>query len=129
MLFKQLRTGYLNIPFYVYKIRTMDENKNVSKIGRFLRMRGLDELPQLINVLKGEMALVGPRPLIPWEHDKFRGFPLPVKPGLTGWWQIHGRVQEDIKKYDLEYIKRKSFWFDLYILWKTIPLVLLRRHG
>ena len=129
MIFKQKRIGYKDKPFWIYKIRTMDKNEEVTKIGRFLRRTGLDELPQIVNILKGELVLVGPRPLTPQDHDKFRGFPLPVKPGLTGWWQIHGRVQEHIAFLDLQYIQDKCWLLDLYIMLKTIPLVLLGRHG
>ena len=129
MIFKQKRIGYKDKPFWIYKIRTMDKNEEVTKIGRFLRRTGLDELPQIVNILKGELVLVGPRPLTPQDHDKYRAFPLPVKPGLTGWWQIHGRIQKDIAFFDLQYIKDKCWLLDLYIMLKTIPLVLLGRHG
>ena len=129
IIFKQLRVGYKDKLFYIYKFKTMDEWGNISPFGRFLRQTGLDELPQLFNILKGDLTFVGPRPLIPREHNKFRGFTLPVKPGLTGWWQIHGRIQKEIRRYDLEYLQFKSFWLDLYIMWKTIPLVVLKKHG
>ena len=107
----------------------MNDKEKVTKIGKFLRQTGLDELPQIINILKGELVLVGPRPLTPQDHDRYRGFPLPIKPGITGWWQINGRKQKDIWLYDREYIHIKSFLVDLYIIWKTIPLILLRKHG
>lgn len=129
MIFTQERVGYRGKSFMIYKFRTMDKDEHVTKLGYWLRKTGLDELPQLWNILKGDLVLVGPRPLTPWDHDKFRGFELPVKPGMTGWWQIHGRVQADIRCKDVEYILRKSWWLDLYIVWKTIPLVLLGRHG
>lgn len=107
----------------------MDENENVTKIGKLLRTTGLDELPQVLNILRGELTLVGPRPLTPQDHKRFRGFTLKIKPGMTGWWQIHGREQKTIAVYDIDYINRKSIWLDLYIIWKTIPLVLLGKHG
>ena len=129
LIFKQLRVGYENRLFYIYKIQTMDKHENITKIGRFLRTTGLDELPQMLNILKGDIVLVGPRPLTPQDHDKFRGFILQIKPGLTGWWQIHGRIQSKVREYDREYIQKKSFLLDLYILWKTIPLVLFAKHG
>src|SRR3990167_3129794 len=129
LIFKQLRVGYENRLFYIYKIQTMDKHENITKIGRFLRTTGLDELPQMLNILKGDIVLVGPRPLTPQDHDKFRGFILHIKPGLTGWWQIHGRIQSKVREYDREYIQKKSFLLDLYILWKTIPLVLFAKHG
>lgn len=129
VIFRQLRIGYKDNPFWIYKIRTMDNEGNVTRIGKFFRITGLDELPQIINILKGDIVLIGPRPLTPQDHKKFRGFPLLIKPGLTGWWQIHGRIQEKIRQYDLEYIEKKSLWLDLYIIWKTIPLILFAKHG
>lgn len=129
IIFKQERIGYKDRPFYIYKVRTMDKEDEVTKIGKFLRKTAIDEFPQILNILKGDLVLVGPRPLIPREHNKYRGFTLPIKPGLTGWWQIHGRKQDLIRLLDLEYIERKSFWLDLYIILKTIPLVLMGKHG
>ena len=128
IIFKQERIGYKDKRFNIYKFKTM-ENGKVTRIGHFLRERGLDELPQIVNILKGDIVLVGPRPLIPEEHYKFRGFELPVKPGITGWWQVNGRDQSMVWWYDKEYIRIKSFWLDLYIIWRTIPLVLFRKHG
>ena len=129
LIFRQLRIGYQDKPFWIYKIRTMDKDENVTRIGRLLRRTGLDEVPQIINILKGELVLVGPRPLTPKDHRELRGFPLPIKPGMTGWWQIHGRKQRDIRYYDKVYIRQKSVWLDWYIIFATIPLVLLGRHG
>ncbi len=129
LIFKQLRIGYKDKPFYIYKIRTMDNNENVLWWGKFLRETGLDELPQIWNILNGDIVLVGPRPLTPQDHDKYRNFSLPIKPGITGWWQIHGRVQKDIWLYDREYIQMKCWLLDLYIIWKTIPLVIFKKHG
>jgi lipopolysaccharide/colanic/teichoic acid biosynthesis glycosyltransferase len=105
------------------------KDEKITKIGKLLRITGLDELPQIWNILKGDLVLVGPRPLTPQDHKKFRDFTLFVKPGITGWWQIHGRIQKTIRKFDLEYIEKKSIWLDLYIIWKTIPLVIFGKHG
>ena len=129
MIFKQERIGLHGKPFNIYKIKTMDENENIYWWGKFLRQTGLDELPQLWNIIKGDMVLVGPRPLTPWDDEKYRGFTLSVKPGLTGWWQIHGRVQAHLSFFDMQYIKDKCLSFDLYIIWKTIPLVVFKKHG
>lgn len=129
IIFKQLRIGYQDKPFYIYKIRTMNKNEEVTKIGRFLRQTGLDELPQIWNILKGDLVLVGPRPLTPQDHNKYRGFPLSIKPGITGWWQINGRFQKEIAFLDMQYLEIKCLLLDIYIILKTIPLVLLRRHG
>ena len=132
IIFKQDRVGYNDKIFKIYKFRTMDENENITRIGRLLRITGLDEIAQIVNIFKGDLTLVGPRPLTPWDHKKFRGFPLTVKPGLTGWWQIHGRIQKDIWFYDTQYIHLKRKWgflLDLYICIKTIPLVIFAKHG
>ena len=129
IIFKQKRIGIHDKPFWIYKFKTMDDKGNSNKWGKFLRKTGLDELPQIWNIIKGELVLVGPRPLTPWDHTDYRRFTLPIKPGITGWWQIHGRNQGNICYYDLEYLQIKSLWLDLYIIWKTIPLVILGRHG
>ena len=132
IVFKQERIGYKGKPFYIYKFRTMDKNGKSTVFDNILRRTGLDELPQIWNIMKGDMVLVGPRPITPSDHEKFRRFPLPIKPGLTGWWQIHGRVQALIHKQDVEYFDMQyalGWWIDLYIIIKTIPLVLLGRHG
>jgi len=131
LLFKQIRIGRQDKPFWIHKIRTMDENGNVYWWGKLLRKTGLDEVPQIINILKGEMTLVGPRPLTPWDHDTLRGFVIPCKPGMTGWWQIHGGRQPELFKYDTEYFRLRraiGFTLDIYIAFKTIPLILLGRH-
>jgi lipopolysaccharide/colanic/teichoic acid biosynthesis glycosyltransferase len=105
----------------------------VTPVGRFLRRTSLDELPQLINVLRGDMSLVGPRPDLP---DQIRLYTpgelrkLAVKPGLTGWAQIHGRNSipwSERKRLDLEYVNRHCWRLDLRILLRTVPYVLLRR--
>jgi lipopolysaccharide/colanic/teichoic acid biosynthesis glycosyltransferase len=113
----------------VFKI---SNDPRVTPIGRFLRKYSIDELPQLWNVLRGEMSLVGPRPLPVDEVQRFDDLShrrrLSVKPGLTCLWQISGRSEvKDFKewvKLDLEYIDNWSFWLDLKILLQTIPIVL-----
>lgn len=102
----------------------------VTRIGRWLRRLSLDELPQLWNVLVGDMSLVGPRPPIPYELDHY--LPrhlqrLAAKPGITGLWQVSGRsgtTFEDMVRLDLQYIARASIWLDVVILFKTVPAVL-----
>jgi lipopolysaccharide/colanic/teichoic acid biosynthesis glycosyltransferase len=105
----------------------------ITRVGRYLRSWSLDELPQLINVLCGQMALVGPRPVIPYEvemypEDYLRRFA--VKPGLTGLWQVSGRNErtyEEMVRFDLEYAEEASLLLDLRILAKTVPVVLGRQ--
>lgn len=112
----------------VFKMRN---DPRITRVGRFLRKTSLDELPQLINVLKGDMSFVGPRPPIPEEVGKYEGWQrrrLSMKPGITGLWQVSGRNQIDFDewmKLDLEYIDNWSLWLDLKILLKTIPVVLM----
>ena len=102
----------------------------VTRVGRLLRRSSLDELPQLFNVLRGEMSLVGPRPPLPTEVEKYRGIEnrrLFVKPGITGLWQISGRADlswEDSVGLDLLYVETWSLFQDLLILLRTIPAVL-----
>jgi lipopolysaccharide/colanic/teichoic acid biosynthesis glycosyltransferase len=106
----------------------------ITRIGRFLRATSLDELPQLWNVLRGDMSLVGPRPALPYEvelYDEVLRRRLQLKPGLTGLAQIHSRGKGTLAEYvhhDLEYLARRSFWLDLSILVHTVPAV-LRGHG
>jgi exopolysaccharide biosynthesis polyprenyl glycosylphosphotransferase len=155
VLFKQQRSGLNGAPFTIYKFRTMITNAEqfkhelevmnemrgpvfkvtndprVTRAGKFLRHYSLDELPQLWNVLRGEMSLVGPRPLPVDEVKRFNDFAhrrrLSVKPGLTCLWQVSGRNQisdfRDWVRLDLEYIDNWSLWLDLKILLKTIPAV------
>jgi lipopolysaccharide/colanic/teichoic acid biosynthesis glycosyltransferase len=105
-------------------------DKRVTSVGRFLRKASLDELPQLLNVLKGDMSLVGPRPSLPYEVDMYKPWHLrrlEVLPGLTGLAQIRGRSSltfRDIVKIDIEYIEQCSMLLDLYILARTLPVVL-----
>ena len=111
----------------------LTNDPRVTRIGRFLRKFSLDELPQLFNVLKGDMSLVGPRPVPTYEvagysprhHHRFAALP-----GITGWWQVKGRCQvsfEEIIRMDLDYIHNASLWLDLKILFLTLPAVLSRR--
>jgi exopolysaccharide biosynthesis polyprenyl glycosylphosphotransferase len=155
-MFTQQRSGLNGAPFKIYKFRTMMTNAEqfkhelaamnemtgpvfkitndprVTPIGKFLRKWSLDELPQLFNVLRGEMSLVGPRPLPVDEVKRFNDLAhrrrLSVKPGLTCLWQVSGRNKiSDFKEWvrlDLEYIDNWSIWLDLQILLRTIPAVL-----
>ena len=106
------------------------EDRRVTRVGRILRRTSFDEWPQLINVLKGDMSLVGPRPSIAYELKEYAPWHLhrlEVLPGLTGWAQIHGRstlLFNNIVAFDVEYIERRSLWMDLWILLRTIPVVL-----
>jgi O-antigen biosynthesis protein WbqP len=149
VLFKQKRIGKNKKHFYILKFRTMRTDtpkdmpthmlKNpemfITRVGKFLRKTSLDELPQIINILKGEMSIIGPRPAL-WnqydliaERDKYGA--NDIYPGLTGWAQINGRdeLPIDIKaKYDGEYVQNMSFAFDLKIFFKTIFSV-LRSEG
>jgi lipopolysaccharide/colanic/teichoic acid biosynthesis glycosyltransferase len=113
----------------LFKIR---DDPRVIAVGRFLRRTSLDELPQLINVLRGEMSLVGPRPL-PADDGDFLGDVrrrLLVRPGMTGLWQVSGRSElswDDAVRLDLYYVDNWSLAFDLVILWRTVGVVLARK--
>ena len=144
IIFKQERIGYNSKPFMMYKFRSMkvqssnDENSGwttkddprKTKVGDFIRKTSIDELPQFFNVLKGDMSVVGPRPERPYYVDEFRK-EIPkymvkhqVKPGITGWAQIHGcRGDTSIKKrieYDIEYVENWHMGLDLGIMIKTV---------
>ena len=157
VLFRQLRGGKHGKPFTMFKFRSMstdaemrraefmifnqmngpvfkvENDPRVTPLGRFMRRTSIDELPQLINVWRGEMSLVGPRPLPLYEVDKFETTAqrrrLSVAPGLTCLWQISGRNEikdfTDWVRLDLKYIDNWSLWLDIKILFKTIPVVLL----
>ncbi|RCW47890.1 sugar transferase [Paenibacillus prosopidis] len=149
VFFKQKRIGKNRKYFYILKFRTMrtdspkdtpthllqDPSKFITKTGEFLRKTSLDELPQIINILKGEMSIIGPRPAL-WnqydlieERDKYNA--NDIYPGLTGWAQINGRdeLPIDIKaKFDGEYVKRINLLFDIEIFFKTVFSV-LRSEG
>ena len=116
----------------VYKLTA---DPRITPLGRFLRKTSLDELPQLVNVLFGEMSLVGPRPPVPYEFERYdlwhRRRIVEVKPGITGLWQVVGRSKttfDDMVRLDLEYAKTWSVWMDLKILWRT-PLAVIRADG
>ena len=163
-LFRQRRVGRDGQVFVMLKFRTMRPNSDdrrlreliarelngedtsvggssklnndtrVTRIGNMLRRSSLDELPQILNVLRGHMALVGPRPCLEWEaalfppefHARFS-----VRPGITGLWQVSGRSELgtlDMLKLDLDYVRRRTLWLDIQILLRTVP-TLLRRNG
>ncbi|MHB8840622.1 MAG: sugar transferase [Candidatus Aquicultor sp.] len=111
----------------------LEEDPRVTRIGRFLRKSSLDELPQLVNVLKGDMSLVGPRPAIGYEVEMYEPWHmgrLAVKPGITGLWQVSGRSEKDFQEMvelDLDYIDNWSVWFDLKIIMKTFVVVFSRQ--
>jgi lipopolysaccharide/colanic/teichoic acid biosynthesis glycosyltransferase len=109
------------------------DDPRVTRVGAILRRLSLDELPQLWNVLRGDMSLVGPRPPLPYEVEMYQGHHLrrlASRPGITGWAQVRGRTtigMEQTVRLDLEYIARQSIWLDLKILLLTIPIVLTQR--
>lgn len=157
IIYKSLRIGKDYKPFHMYKFRTMrvdadqqrdalrqavglqgqlfkiKEDPRVTPVGKLLRSTSLDELPQLLNVLKGDMSLVGPRPLPPDESEMFVSpytMRFSVYPGITGLWQIKGRSNNDFQflcKLEYSYIRNWSFWKDLEIMFQTIPAVLAKR--
>ncbi len=148
VIFRQYRVGKDNKLFYVYKFRTMKKNTRnaatadlaeaescITKSGRILRKTSIDELPQLFNILIGDMSFVGPRPLIPEEKEirKLRAEygVFSVKPGMTGLAQVNGRDMLSIEEkalFDKEYVEKQSFWFDIKILFKTVLVVLKREN-
>ena len=136
VFFRQERAGLKGRPFTLIKFRTMREGEGtdaerLGRFGRFLRASSLDELPELVNVLKGEMSLVGPRPLPTRYLPRYTAEQArrhEVLPGITGWAQVNGRNflgWEEKFRYDLEYVERRTLWFDLRILFKTVPDVLV----
>jgi exopolysaccharide biosynthesis polyprenyl glycosylphosphotransferase len=159
-VFRQLRTGVGGRSFWMYKFRTMIDDAEqikpqlhhlnesgdprlfkirndprVTRVGRFLRRTSLDELPQLLNVLAGEMSVIGPRPFFPEDLDQYAEHHferLSVLPGITGLWQVSGRSSvldfEEVVRLDQHYIHHWSVWMDLRILALTLPAV-LRRDG
>jgi exopolysaccharide biosynthesis polyprenyl glycosylphosphotransferase len=154
VFFRQKRMGQNGIPFEMFKFRSMvvnaeklqeqvnlvDEDGNtihktrndprVTRIGRFIRKTSLDELPQLINVLRGDMSLVGPRPELLWiveEYESWQHRRFEVPQGITGWWQVNGRSDKPCHlntDQDLYYIENYSLWLDIKILLMTIPALL-----
>lgn len=116
------------------QVRKLVNDARVTPLGRFLRKTSLDELPQFLNVLRGDMTLVGPRPPIPYEVDMYEPWHhrrLWALPGITGLWQVTGRSSvsfDEMVKLDLEYIEHQSLWLDVKILFKT-PLAVVRGKG
>ncbi|MGG7153353.1 sugar transferase, partial [Clostridium neonatale] len=107
----------------------------VTKVGKFIRRTSIDELPQLINVLKGDMSLVGPRPSLPKEVDEFEEWMMArllVKPGLTCYWQVSGRNDiefEDWMKLDVKYVQDRSIWLDIKLIFKTFFVLFGDEHA
>ncbi|HEY5157139.1 MAG TPA: sugar transferase [Anaerolineales bacterium] len=145
ILFRQQRPGYKGKPFTTYKFRTMTNRcgpdgkllpdaERLTPFGRFLRSTSLDDLPQLLNVLMGEMSLVGPRPLLMQYLNRYTPEQMrrhDVLPGITGWAQIHGRnvLDWDEKfRLDLWYVDHRTFWLDIKILFLT-PWKVFKREG
>lgn len=143
ILFRQKRPGYKEKIFGIYKFRTMTndtdkegnllpDNKRLVGVGKFIRSTSLDELPQLFNVLKGEMSFVGPRPLLVeylYLYNDEQKRRHNVKPGITGWAQVNGRNAiswEQKFEYDVWYVDNQSFLLDMKILWLTFLKVLKR---
>jgi exopolysaccharide biosynthesis polyprenyl glycosylphosphotransferase len=156
-IYRQIRCGLNGRKFTFYKFRSMiqgaeekreklatfnimkgpvfkmENDPRVTRVGRFLRKTSLDELPQLFNILRGDMSFVGARPPLPEEVEQYQGWQrrrLSMKPGLTGLWQVSGRNQIDFDqwmKLDLEYIDNWSLWLDFKILLKTIPAIIFGR--
>jgi lipopolysaccharide/colanic/teichoic acid biosynthesis glycosyltransferase len=145
ILFRQQRPGYKTRPFYIYKFRTMTDARDsggnllpdsdrLTPFGKFLRSLSLDELPELYNILRGEMSVVGPRPLITeylplYSPEQLRRHN--VYPGLTGWAQINGRNAIDWPTHfalDVWYVDHRSFWLDIRIILETIWKVIKREN-
>ena len=141
--FTQDRPGKDGKIFRVIKFKTMTDERDsegnllpdaqrLTKVGRFVRSTSVDELPQLINMLKGDMSLIGPRPLLPeylWVYDDFQNRRHEVRPGITGWAQVHGRNHLKLSKkfeYDVWYVDHCSLCLDIKIIWMTILNVLKR---
>jgi len=147
VLFKQERIGKNGEKFTLYKFRTMVkgaqdiglgvevafDDSRITPVGRFLRKYSLDEMPQLINVLLGEMSIIGPRPALPHQVEKYTEFErnrLKVRPGITGWAQVNGRnllSWEERIKLDIWYIENRSSIIDCQIILKTIKVILSGR--
>ena len=145
VLFRQRRPGLHGLPFTCVKFRTMKETRDpagnllpdadrLTGVGSFLRRTSLDELPELWNVLRGDMSLVGPRPLLPEYLPRYTAFQQQrhdVRPGITGWAQVNGRNAlswEQKFELDVWYVGHRSLALDLKILWLTV-LIVLRRQG
>ena len=147
VFYRQERLGMNGRVFKIYKFRTMvkdaekmgsglfthENDPRITRVGRFLRRTSIDELPQLINILRGDMSFVGPRPPITWypkrwnEYEDWEKLRFRMKPGMTGWAQIHGRNEIDWNKrieYDVWYVKNWSLLLDLKIILETVKVVL-----
>jgi len=131
VFFRQVRPGLGGKPFTLIKFRTMrpgsePDAERITRVGKWLRLTSLDELPELVNVLRGEMALVGPRPLLMEYLDEYTPEERrrhDVRPGITGWAQVHGRnaiLRAEKIRYDLDYIRRRSTALDFKILLMTL---------
>ena len=159
IIFAQDRVGYKGDKFKMYKLRSMVQNaeelkeklnsKNemdgpmfkmkddprITKVGKIIRKTSIDELPQLFNILKGDMSLVGPRPSLPKEVDEFQPWMLErlsVKPGLTCYWQVSGRNDIDYinwMKLDIKYVEERSTLLDLKLIWKTFFILFGDEHA
>jgi lipopolysaccharide/colanic/teichoic acid biosynthesis glycosyltransferase len=159
IFFKQIRIGKNEKPFTMYKFRSMITNaeqllpelmhKNevsgamfkmkddprITIIGKMIRSTSIDELPQLWNVLKGEMSLVGPRPPLPYEVEQYSAYDkqrLLVTPGCTGLWQVSGRSSlgfQEMVELDIQYIRERSIWFDVKIIFKTVWMLFGSKHA
>lgn len=147
VFYQQQRVGKNNREFLVLKFRTMVVNaehlgaginvskndKRITRVGKFLRKYSLDELPQLINILKGDMNFIGPRPTVPQQVKKYTPKQmgrLKIKPGLTGWAQVNGRNALSWPEridLDLWYIKNRNIWIDILIIIKTFTTVINKR--
>ncbi|NIT60128.1 MAG: sugar transferase [Aliifodinibius sp.] len=158
VFYMQTRIGYLGKAFTLWKFRTMkldadslehqqhlsnlinfeqpmtkldvNDDPRIIPLGNLLRLSGLDELPQLINVLRGEMSLVGPRPCLPYEAREYRLWQtrrFDAVPGITGLWQVSGKNRTTFKemmRLDITYARRRSFWLDIKIMLRTIPAII-----
>jgi lipopolysaccharide/colanic/teichoic acid biosynthesis glycosyltransferase len=146
-IYRQRRVGLDGRPFELYKLRTMVQGADpvgigtpvaprdprVTRVGSILRRASLDEVPNLVNVLRGEMAIVGPRPTIEAQVERYSARQrrrLEVKPGMTGWAQVNGRASlpwEERIELDVWYVEHRSLWLDLRILARTVRLLLTGR--
>ena len=152
VIFKQERIGKGGKVFQIYKFRSMvvgaekmgtgvyskKGDSRVTKVGKFIRMTSIDELPQLVNIIKGEMSIIGPRPVLtyhPWKYEEYTEEQLKrfdVRPGITGWAQIHGRKQVEWEKrikFDVEYVEKVNFIMDLKIFLITIYKVIFMKDN
>ena len=144
ILFRQKRPGYKEKLFTLYKFRSMTNERGekgellpdelrLHSFGRLLRASSLDELPELFNIIKGDMSIVGPRPIIEEELEEYgddKDEFLSIRPGLTGWWASHGRSEISYPErceYELYYIRNESFWLDVKVMFLSVFSVFLRK--